>query len=55
MTVSHESMTTSEYKSAERILARLVALAFASDHPELFTTSIDDQSDAPILSSSELP
>lgn len=33
---SDNPMRAQEYESVERILARLVAAAFASDHPELF-------------------
>jgi hypothetical protein len=29
-------MTAEEFRCAERVLARLIAAAFASDHPELF-------------------
>ncbi len=33
-------MTAAELDSAERVLARLIATAFAADHPELFGGSM---------------
>ena len=35
-TVSAESMSVCDVQTAEAILAKLVARAFAADHPELF-------------------
>jgi len=36
--VAPQPIAASEFDLAERILARLVALAFVRDHPELFAT-----------------
>lgn len=36
-TVASEAIAASEFDTAERILARFVALAYAGDHPEAFT------------------
>jgi len=35
-TVGPERMSLAEWEAAERILARLVARAYAAEHPELF-------------------
>jgi hypothetical protein len=37
--------------TVERILARFVALAYASDHPDLFTLGKDEPPDEPLSSS----
>jgi hypothetical protein len=43
--ISPEPMSPEEQEAAERILARLVALAYCADHPELFKRAepIDQQ------------
>ena len=38
-TVSSESVSARDLQTAEDILARLVARAYAADHPELFDMS----------------
>ena len=50
--VAPEPIAASELDSAERILARFVALAYAGDHPDLFTAGTEEQSGVPILPSS---
>jgi hypothetical protein len=45
--VAPEPIAASELDSCERILARLVALAYAGDHPALFTAEPDHQSGLP--------
>ena len=52
--VAAEPISASELDSAERILARFVALAFAADHPDLFTPGTDEPHDGPTPSSSEV-
>jgi hypothetical protein len=39
---SNSLMTADELRSSERILARLVAAAYAADHPELFDKDATD-------------
>ena len=46
-TVAPEPIAASELDSAERILARFVALAYAGDHPDLFTAEPNRQSGLP--------
>ena len=50
--VAPEPISASQLDTAERILARLVALAYADDHPDLFTPGTDEPNDGPTLSSS---
>ena len=45
--VASEPIAAAELGTAERILARLVALAYAGDHPDLFTAGPQDPSGAP--------
>jgi hypothetical protein len=53
--VASEPSSVSELDTAERILARFVALAYAGDHPDLFTPGTDERPDGPTLSSSAVP
>jgi len=50
-TVAAEPMAAEDLQAAERILARLIARAYAADHPELFATpqAQDDQIAGPDL------
>jgi len=47
-----EPIAASELDAADRILARLVALAYAGDHPDLFKAGTEERSDVPLFSSS---
>jgi hypothetical protein len=49
--VAPEPIASSESETLERILARLVALAYAGDHPDLFPAGIEEQPGVPILDS----
>ena len=49
--VAPEPISASELGTAERLLARFVALAYASDHPDLFTPGTDEPPDGPLSSS----
>ena len=40
--VAPEPISTSELETAERLLARFVALAYAGEHPDLFTPGRDE-------------
>jgi hypothetical protein len=42
--VAPEPIAASESDAAERIIARFVALAYVDDHPDLFTSGIEDNS-----------
>jgi hypothetical protein len=46
--VASEPIAATELGTAERILARLAALAYAGDHPDLFTAGPEEPSGAPI-------
>jgi hypothetical protein len=46
--VASEPIAATELGTAERILARLVALAYAGDHPDLFTAGPEEPSGVPI-------
>lgn len=50
--VAPELIAASEFDTAERILARFVALAYANDHPDLVTAGTEEQSGVRNLSSS---
>jgi hypothetical protein len=50
--VAPEPIPASELDTAERILARFVALAYAGDHPDLFTPGTDEPPDGPTLTCS---
>jgi hypothetical protein len=50
--VASKPISTSEFEIVERNLARLVALAYASDHPDLFTPGTDEAADGPPPASS---
>jgi hypothetical protein len=49
--IAQEPMPVEEWQAAERLLAKLVARAYAADHPELFhpavTPSLSTQSSGP--------
>ena len=47
-----EPIAASELDTAERILARFVALAYAGDHPDLFPAGTNEPPDGPTLASS---
>jgi len=49
--VAPEPISASELGTAERVLARFVALAYASDHPDLFTLGMDAPPEEPRPSS----
>lgn len=53
--VATESISASDLDNAERILARLVALGYVGDHPDLFKAGSGEQSGLAILSSSAVP
>jgi hypothetical protein len=53
--VAPECLPASELATAERILARLVALAYAGDHQDLFSAEAKEQSGLPMPSSSAVP
>ena len=40
-TVAAEPISAPELETAERLLARFVALAYAGDHPDLFSSAAD--------------
>ena len=50
--VAPEPISASELDTAERILARFVALAYAGEHPDLFTPGTDDSPAGPTFSPS---
>jgi len=45
--VAPEPISASELDTAERVLVRLVALAYASDHPDRFTLGTDEPPEKP--------
>jgi hypothetical protein len=45
--VAPEPISAPDLDTAERLLARFVALAYASDRPDLFTAEPDQQSGMP--------
>jgi hypothetical protein len=47
-----EHISASELDTVERLLARFVALAYAGEHPDLFTSRTDEPPSGPTLSSS---
>jgi hypothetical protein len=49
--VAPEPISASELGTAERVIARFVALAYASDHPDLFTVGTDAPPEEPLSSS----
>lgn len=49
-TVAPEPVTVSELDSAERILARFVALAYVGDHPDHVSGGTEEQLDPPVPS-----
>ena len=53
--VAPEPISASELDAAERLLARFVALAYAGEHPDLFTRGTDEPPNEPIFSSSAVP
>lgn len=50
--IAHEPISTSELDTAERLLARFVALAYAGEHPDLFKPGTDEPPGGPTFSSS---
>ncbi len=50
-----EPISPSELYTAERVLARFVALAYAGDHPSLFTPGTDEPPDGPTPASPAVP
>jgi len=50
--VAPEHISTSELDTAERLLARFVALAYVGEHPDLFTPTTNEPPSPPTLSSS---
>jgi hypothetical protein len=48
--VAPEPIAASELDSGERILARLVALAYAGDHPDHFSVGTEEQLDPTVPS-----
>lgn len=50
--VAPEPISASELDTAERLLARFVALAYAAEHPDLFANRMDEPSNEPTFSSS---
>lgn len=53
--VAPEPIAASELDTVERVLTRFVALAYAGEHPELFTLGKDEPPSGPTLSSSAVP
>ena len=53
--IALESISASELDTAERLLARFVALAYAAEHPDLFTAGTAEELSGPALSSSAVP
>jgi hypothetical protein len=49
--VAPEPISASELGTAERVLARFVALAYVSDHPDLFTLGMGAPPEEPHFSS----
>jgi hypothetical protein len=49
--VAPKPISASELDTAERVLARFVALAYVGDHPDLFTVGTDEPPDRPLSSS----
>jgi hypothetical protein len=47
--VAPEPISASELDTAERLLARFVALAYVGDHPGLFTSGTKEPPDGPTL------
>jgi hypothetical protein len=52
--VAPEPISASTLDTAERILARFVALSYVGDHSGLFTPGAEEPPDAPTLPSSEV-
>jgi hypothetical protein len=50
--VAPEPISTSELDAAERLLARFVALAYAGEHPDLFTPGTNKPPSGPTSPSS---
>jgi hypothetical protein len=50
--VAPEPITASELDTAQRILARFVALAYVGDHPDLFAAGTEEQPISTVPSSS---
>jgi len=51
-TVASEPISASELETAERLLARFVALAYAAEHPDLFKAGTIEALGGPTFSSS---
>ena len=41
--ISDEPMPHDEWEAAEKILAKLVAEAYAADHPEIFGSAVEEE------------
>jgi hypothetical protein len=66
-TVAPDPISASAMETAERILSRFVALAYAADHPDLFSSKAEkpetaesssdhtSRKDGPVLASSGVP
>jgi len=50
--IAPDPIPASELDTVERVLARFVALAYAGEHPDLFTPGKDEPPSGPSLSSS---
>jgi hypothetical protein len=53
--VASEPISASELETAERLLARFVALAYAAEHPDLFAVGTVEPLGGPAFSSSAVP
>ena len=50
-----QPVSASESETAERLLARFVALAYTAEHPDLFAAGTTEPPDGPTFSSSAVP
>ena len=53
--VAPEPISAPELDTAERLLARFVALAYAAEHPDLFTSGTGEPPNRPIFAGSAVP
>jgi hypothetical protein len=51
--IAPDPISGSDLDTVERILAQFVARAYASDHPDFFTTETGESCDGPMLSPGE--
>jgi len=53
--IASETIAASEHEAAERVLARFVALAYLSDHPDVATDRTNARPGVTVPSSSVVP